>query len=117
MGDQNAVLKFLGLLAATGKDGKITENMIHASWEEGAALACLNAPFVELKKITPKNGAEMQAIRGALDKYVAEVSSEAAGATYGHVTEEPEKMIVLVGSKVPYNSMHSSVHKLIFGQR
>ena len=64
-------------------------------------MACLKFPFVELRKITPKSGVEiLQLIHGALDKYVAEVSGEAATATYGHVIEEPEKLIVIVGSEV-----------------
>lgn len=63
-------------------------------------MACLKFPFVELRKILPKSGVEVQLIHGALDKYVAEVSGEAARATYGHVIEEPERLIVIVGSEV-----------------
>jgi hypothetical protein len=66
-------------------------------------LACLKAPFIELRKISPKRGITTQVIHGALDKYVAymnESSSEAVRATYGQVIEEPEKLIVVVGSEV-----------------
>ena len=98
--DEAFVVRFLKLFEPTAKDGKPQGTIIHASWEEDAGLACLKTPFIELRKISPKRGVETQVIRDALDKYVAEVSSEAARATYGHVIEEPEKLIVLVGSKV-----------------
>jgi hypothetical protein len=45
----------------------------------------------------------MQAIRDALDKYVAHMNEASSGvvrATYGHVIEEPEKLIVIVGREV-----------------
>jgi hypothetical protein len=54
-----------------------------------------------LRKISPKKGITMQVIRDALDKYVAgmnEAPSEAVRATYGHVVEEPEKLIAVVGN-------------------
>ncbi len=68
-------------------------------------MASLKAPFVELRKVCFKGGTTTEATRGhgALDKYVAhmkEASSGAVGATYGHVIEEPEKLIVVVGSEV-----------------
>ena len=46
-------------------------------------MAYLRNPFIELRKILPKRGLEVQVIRDALDKYVVEVPSEAARATYG----------------------------------
>jgi hypothetical protein len=98
--DQDTYLKFIKLFGPTAKDGIPQGTVIHASWEENAGLACLKSPFVELRKISPKSGVEVQFIRGALDKYVAEVSGEAARATYGQVIEEPEKFIVIVGSEV-----------------
>ena len=98
--DHDTYLKFIKLFEPTAKDGNPKGGIIHASWEEDAGLACLKAPFIELRKISPKRGVEMQAIRGALDKYVAEVSSQAARATYGHVIEELEKLVVVVGSEV-----------------
>lgn len=98
--DQNTLLKFVKLFEPTAKDGNPQGKFIHASWEEDEGLECLKAPFIELRKISPKRGVEVQAIRGALDKYVAEVTSKAARATYGHVIEEPEKLIVVVGSEV-----------------
>lgn len=98
--DQDTYSKFIKLFGPTAKDGILKGTVIHASWEENAGLACLKSPFVELRKISPKSGVEMQLIRGALDKYVAEVSGEAARATYGHVIEELEKLVVIVGSEV-----------------
>ena len=98
--DKDTYLKFIKLFGPTAKDGNPKGSIIHASWEEDAGLACLKTPFVQLRKISPKRGVEMQVIRGALDKYVAEVSSQAARATYGHVIEEPEKLVVVVGSEV-----------------
>ena len=113
--DQTVMLKFYKMFEPTAKDGNPQGRFIHASWEEDEALACLKAPFIELRKISPKEGVETQAIRGALDKYVAEATSKAARATYGHVIEEPENLIVVVGSEVSVRSMHSFVHKLILG--
>jgi hypothetical protein len=66
-------------------------------------LASLRAPFIELRKISLKGNTTMQAIHDALDKYVAcmnEASSGVVGVTYGHVIEEPEKLIVVVGREV-----------------
>jgi hypothetical protein len=87
----------------SSKDGIPKGTIIHAAWEENAALASLRAPFIELRKISPKGGTTIQAIHGVLDKYVArmkEESSGVVGATYGHVIEEPEKLIVVVGREV-----------------
>ena len=98
--DQDSYLKFIKLYGPTAKDANSKGGISHVSWEEDAGLACLKAPFVELRKISPKRGVEIQAIRSALDKYVAEVSSQAARATYGHLIEEPEKLVVIVGSEV-----------------
>ena len=63
-------------------------------------MACLNAPFIELRKISPKRGITTQVIRGALDKYVASMNETAVRATYGQVIEEPEKLMVVVGNEV-----------------
>ena len=98
--DKTTFFKFIKLFEPAAKDGNPQGTFIHASWEEDAGLACLKSPFLELRKISPKSGVEIQRIHGALDKYVAEVSSEVARATYGHVIEEPEKLIVIVGSEV-----------------
>ncbi len=103
------------MFESSAKDGIPNGTIIHASWEEDAALACLKAPFLELKKITPKEGTTTQAIHDALDKYVARMnkaSSRAAGATYGHVIEEPEKLMVALGSEVRWIDAWF-VHKLI----
>jgi hypothetical protein len=101
--DQDAILKFVKMFEPSAKDGVPKGTIIHVSWEEDAALASLRAPFVELRKISPKGSTTMQAIHDALDKYVArmnEASSGVVGATYGHVIEEPEKLIVVVGREV-----------------
>jgi hypothetical protein len=98
--DQDTLPKFVKLFESSAKDGNPQGSIIHASWEEGAGLACLKAPSIELRKVSPRRGITMQAIHGALDKYVAEASSGAVRATYGHVIEEPEKLIVVVGSEV-----------------
>lgn len=113
--DQNALLKFYKLVEPAAKDGIPQGRFIHASWEEDKALPCLKSPFIELRKISPKRGVEIQAIRSALDKYVAEATSKSARATYSHVIEEPENLIVVVGSEVSVRSMRSFVHKLILG--
>jgi hypothetical protein len=86
----------------SAKDGTPRGTIIHVSWEEDAALASLKAPFIELRKISPKGSTTMQAIRDVLDKYVARMSeaSSVVGVTYGHVIEEPEKLIVIVGREV-----------------
>ena len=47
------------------------------------ALANLRAPFIKLRKISPKGSTKMQIIHDALDKYVAcmnEASSGVVGA-------------------------------------
>jgi hypothetical protein len=93
------------MFESSAKDGIPKGTIIHAAWEEDSALACLKAPFIELRKISPKGGSTstMQAIHDALDKYVAymnEASSGVVGATYGHVIEEPEKFLVIVGREV-----------------
>ena len=49
----------------------------------GCRVDILRNPFIELRKILPKRRLEVQVIRDALDKYVVEVPSEAARATYG----------------------------------
>ena len=98
--DQDSYLEFIKLYGPVAKDANSKGSVIHAAWEEDAGLACLKNPFIELRKISPKEGVETQAIRDALDKYVAEVSSRAVRATYGHVIEEPEKLVAIVGSKV-----------------
>jgi hypothetical protein len=91
------------MFESSAKDGIPIGTIIHASWEEDAALASLRAPFIELRKISPKGGSTstMQAIHDALDKYVA-CMNKASGvvATYGHVIEEPGKLIVIVGREV-----------------
>jgi len=91
------------MFESSAKDGIPKGTFIHASWEEDAALASLRAPFIELRKISPKGSTTTQAIHDALDKYVAcmnKASSGVVGATYGHVIEEPEKLIVVVGREV-----------------
>lgn len=91
------------MFESSAKDGIPKGTIFHVSWEEDTALASLRAPFIELRKMSPKGSTTMQAIHGALDKYIAgmnEASSEVVGATYGHVIEEPEKLIVLVGREV-----------------
>jgi hypothetical protein len=86
----------------SAKDGIPKGTIIHVSWEEDAALASLRAPFIELRKISPKGSTTMQAIHDDLDKYVARMNeaSSVVGVTYGHVIEEPEKLIVVVGREV-----------------
>lgn len=92
------------MFESSAKDGIPKGTIIHAVWEEDAALASLRAPSIELRKISPKGSGSttMQAIHDALDKYVASMkeASSVAGATYGHVIEEPEKLIVVVGREV-----------------
>jgi len=91
------------MFESSAKDGIPKGTIIHASWEEDAALASLKAPFIELRKISPKGGrTSMQAIHDALDKYVdcMNKASGVVGATYGHVIEEPEKFLVIVGREV-----------------
>lgn len=98
--DQEARLGFVKLFESSAKDGVPQGIMIHASWEEEAALACLKAPFIELTKIRPKKEITTEAIHGILDKYVAyknDPSSGAVGATYGQVVEEGEELVVVVG--------------------
>lgn len=102
--DQDVVFKFVKMFESSAKDGIPKGTIIHASWEENAALACLKAPFIELRKVSPKGSTStsMQAIHDALDKYVACMNKApgVVGATYGHVIEEPEKLIVVVGREV-----------------
>ena len=89
------------MFESSAKDGIPKGTIIHASWEEDAALASLRAPFIELRKISPKGSTTMQATYDALDKYVACMNkASSVGATYGHVIEEPEKLIVVVGREV-----------------
>src|SRR5712675_925548 len=89
------------MFESSAEDGIPKGTIIHASWDE-KAVPCLKAPFVELTKISPKPGITKEAMEEALDKYVAymnDLSSEAVGATYGHVVEEPEEFIIVVGWK------------------
>lgn len=61
-----------------------------------------------MRKISPKGITANQAVHVALDKYVAcigEASSGVVGATYGHVIEEPDKQIVVVGREVVCSCM------------
>jgi hypothetical protein len=91
------------MFESSAKDGIPKGTIIHASWEEDVALASLRAPFIELRKISPKGGlTSMLATHDALDKYVAHMNEApgVVGATYGHVIEEPEKLIVIVGREV-----------------
>lgn len=91
----------------SAKDGIPKGTIIHVSWEEDAALASLRAPFIELKKVSPKGITTMQAIHDALDKDVARMNEASSGvvrATYGHVIEEPEKLMVVVGREVELRS-------------
>lgn len=113
--DQDATLKFVKMFESSAKDGIPNGTIIHASWEEDAALASLRAPFTELRKFSPKGSTSttIQAIHDALDKYVA-ATNKVSGvvATYGHVIEEPEKLILIVGREVV--CVHAwLVHKLI----
>jgi hypothetical protein len=103
------------MFESSAKDGIPNGTIIHASWEEDAALASLRAPFTELRKFSPKGSTSttIQAIHDALDKYVA-ATNKVSGvvATYGHVIEEPEKLILIVGREVV--CVHAwLVHKLI----
>ena len=116
--DQDALLRFVKLFEPTAKDGNPKGTVIHASWEEDAGLACLKASFIELRKISPKKGIMMQVIRDALDKYVAgmnEGPGKAVRAVYGHVFEEPEKLIAVVGSEVACVPCKTLCTKLILG--
>ena len=105
------------MFESSAKDGIPKGTIIHASWEEDAALASLRAPFIELRKISPKGSTStsMQAIHDALDKYLAcmNEASGVVGATYGHVIEEPEKLIVIVGRREVVCVHAWLVHKLI----
>jgi len=98
--DQETLLKFVKLFESSAEGGVPKGTIIHAAWEENAAVPCLKAPCVELKKISPKQGVTMEVIHRALDKYVAymkDPSSGAVGATYGHVIEEQKQFIMVVG--------------------
>jgi hypothetical protein len=99
--DQETLLKFVKLFESSAEGGVPKGAVIHAAWEEDAAVPCLEAPFVEMKKISPKPGVTMEAIDKALDKIVAYMknSSGVVGATYGPVIEEQEQFIMVVGWK------------------
>ncbi len=101
--DQETLLKFVKLFESSAEGGVPKGTVIHVAWEEDAAVPCLEAPFIELKKISPKQGVTMEAIHRALDKYVAYMkgpsSSGVVGATYGPVIEEQEQFIMVVGWK------------------
>ena len=100
--DQETLLKFVKLFESSAEGGVPKGTIIHAAWEENAAVPCLKAPFIELKKFSPKQGVSMEVIHRALDKYIAymkDPSSGAVGATYGHVIEEREQFIMIVGWK------------------
>jgi hypothetical protein len=100
--DQETLLRFFKLFESSAEGGIPKGTIIHASWEEKAALPCLKAPLVELKKISPKNGVTVRAIHKALDKYIAymnNLSGATVGAAYGHVVEEPEQFLLVVGWK------------------
>jgi len=101
LADQEALLEFTKMFESSAEDGIPKGTLIHASWDE-RAVPCLQAPFVELTKITPKPGITKEAMQEALDRYVAYMNdpkSGAVGATYGHVVEEPEQFIIVVGWK------------------
>jgi hypothetical protein len=100
--DQESLLRFVKMFETSAEDGVPKGTIIHAAWEEDAAVACLKAPLIELKKISPKSGVTMEAIQRALDKYITcmnDPSSGAVGATYGQVVEEPEQILLVVGWK------------------
>jgi len=100
--DQETLLKFVKLFESSAEGGIPKGTIIHAAWEEDAAVPCLKAPFVELKKISPKSGVTVGAIQKILDKYIAHLndpSSGAIGATYGPVVEVPEQFLLIVGWK------------------
>jgi len=100
--DQETVVRFLKLFESSAEGGIPKGLHIHATWEEDAAVPCLKAPFVQFKKSSPNEGVTMQAIHRALDKYISymnDPSSGAVGATYGHVVEELEKFMLVVGLK------------------
>jgi hypothetical protein len=102
LSDQETALKFFKLFESSAEGGVPKGTVIHVAWEEDAAVACLEAPFVELKKISPKQGVTVEAIHKALDKYVAYMkasSSGVVGAAYGPVIEEEEQFIMVVGWK------------------
>jgi hypothetical protein len=84
------------------KDGKPEGTVIHAFWEVDEALPCLKASFTELTKITPKEGVAMDDMHAILDKYVVHIrnlTNQADGATYGHVAEKPEQIMLVIGWK------------------
>ncbi|KAI0252377.1 hypothetical protein BJV78DRAFT_1202466 [Lactifluus subvellereus] len=102
MNDDKAVPKFVKLFEPSAKDGQPKGTMIHAYWEVDEALPCLKAPFIELTKITPKNGVATVAIQALLDKYIAHMrnlTNQVVGATYGQVVEKPEQFILVIGWK------------------
>lgn len=98
--DQERLLKFVKLFESSAEGGIPKGTIIHAAWEEDAAVPCLKAPFVELKKVSAKGGVTVGAMQRVLDRYIAymnDPSSGAIGATYGPVVEAPEQFLVVVG--------------------
>jgi hypothetical protein len=102
MADTETYSKFVELFKRAIKDGKPEATIAHASWEVDEALPCLKASCIELTKITPKEGVTMDGIHATLDKYVAHIrnmTNQADGATYGHVAERPEQIMLVIGWK------------------
>ena len=99
--DQETLLKFVNLFQSSAEGGIPKGTIVHAYWEEDAVLPCLKAPFIELTRISPKSGIATEAVLAVLDKYVAymkdDPSSGFIGATYGHVVEEPQKLLLVAG--------------------
>jgi hypothetical protein len=114
--DQETLLKFVKLFESSAVGGVPKGAIIHVAWEEDAAVPCLEAPFVELKKISPKQGVTMEVIDKALEKYVAymkDSSSGVVGATYGPVIEEQGQFIMVVGWKsIEVECTHASPRSL-----
>jgi hypothetical protein len=100
--DQETLLTFFKLFESSAEGGIPKGTVIHAAWEEDTAVPCLKAPFVELKRISPRSGVTVGAIQRVLDKYIAymnDPSSGAIGATYGPVVEVPDQFLLIVGRK------------------
>ena len=100
--DQETLLRFVKMFESSAEGGIPKGTIIHADWEEDAAVPCLKAPFVELKKVSPKSGVAVGAVQRVLDKYIAymnDPSSGAIGATYGPVVEAPEQFLLIMGWK------------------
>ena len=98
--DQETLLRFVKMFESSAEGGIPKGTIIHAAWEEDAAVRCLKAPFIEMKRIAPKSGVTVGAVHRALDKYIAYMNdplSGAVGAMYGQVVEEPEQFLLAVG--------------------